>query len=73
MADRTEPDSSTRSVEEEDAGRAHHADRPPTASEEQDAERGLDEEGEEERRSVARHYEEMSELGAEAKGEGRIE
>lgn len=73
MADRTEPDDSTRSVEEEEAGRPHGADRQPTASEEKDAEQSLDEESEEERRKVAQHYEEMSELGAEAKGEGRIE
>ncbi|MGB7053637.1 MAG: hypothetical protein WBG41_18885 [Acidimicrobiales bacterium] len=73
MDDRTEPDNSTRSVEEEEAGRAHGADRPPNGSEEKAAERHLDESSEEERRSVAEHYEEMSEIGAEAKGEGRIE
>jgi hypothetical protein len=73
MEDRTEPDNSTRSVEKEEAGRAHGADRPPSQSEEKAAERALDESSEEERRSVAEHYEEMSEIGAEAKGEGRIE
>jgi hypothetical protein len=73
MEDRTEPDSSTRSVEEEEAGRAHGADRPPIQSEEKAAERALDESSEDERKSVAAHYEEMSEIGAETKGEGRIE
>lgn len=73
MDDRTEPDSNTRSVEEEEAGLAHEADRPPSGSEEKAAERNLDETSEEERRSVAEHYEEMSEIGVEAKGEGRIE
>jgi hypothetical protein len=73
MEDRTEPDNSTRSVEEEEAGRAHTADRPPSKSEEEAAEDHLDDSSEEERKSVAEHYEEMSELGAEAKGEGRIE
>jgi hypothetical protein len=73
MEDRTEPDRNNRAVEEEDAGRDHGADRPLTQAEEQDAEGHLDETREEERRSVAEHYEEMSEIGAEAKGEGRIE
>lgn len=73
MEDRTEPDNTTRSVEEEEAGRAHEADRPPTESEERDAERYLQESDEEERKSVAEHYEEMTEIGAEAKGEGRVE
>lgn len=72
MEDRTEPDGGTRSVEEDEAGRAHQADRTPTESEEQAAERHLDETDEEERRSVAEHEKEMSEIGAEAKGEGRI-
>jgi hypothetical protein len=73
MEDRTEPDDSTRSVEEEEAGRTHAADRAPSESEEKAAEHHLDESSEEERKSVAEHYEEMSEIGAEAKGEGRIE
>ena len=73
MEDRTEPNRRTRSVEEEEAGRAHDADRPPTESEERDAERQLEKSGEEERESVAEHYEEMTEIGAETKGEGRIE
>ena len=52
---------------------AHTADRSPTSDEDAAAEQEFSEEGEDERRSVAEHYKEMAELGAEAKGEGRIE
>lgn len=71
--DRTEPNDATRSIEEEEAGRAHEADRPPNASEEAAADEQLEESDERERKSVAEHYQEMSEIGAEAKGEGRID
>ena len=46
------------------------ADRPPTADEEEAAERGA---AEIDRDEVAEHYEEMAELGANVKGEGEIE
>lgn len=52
----------------------HQADRMPSEDEEAAAEAStsdLEESGEEER--VARHYQEMGELGAEQQGEGRIE
>jgi len=71
--DRTEPNDATRSTEEEEAGRAHEADRPPNSSEEAAADQQLEESDERERKSVAEHYEEMSEIGAKAKGEGRVE
>ena len=45
----------------------------PTTDEEVAADQELSAESEEERRSVAEHYKEMAELGAEEKGEGRIE
>jgi len=73
MDDRTEPDRNTQAVEDDEAGHAHVADRAPTKSEERDAERHLEESDDEERKSVAKHYEEMSEIGAKEKGEGRIE
>jgi hypothetical protein len=69
----TEPDPGTRQAEESDATQAHAADRAPTPDEETEADQELSEEGTEERQSVAEHYKEMAELGAEEKGEGRIE
>jgi hypothetical protein len=69
----TEPDPGTRKAEEADAGHAHTADRQPTSEEAAAAEEEYSEEGDEERRRVADHYKEMGELGAEAKGEGRID
>jgi len=68
----TEPDEATISEEKSEAGAAHGADRLPTAEEEAAAEAKFSEEGEQERRNVAAHEQEMNELGAEAKGEGRI-
>jgi hypothetical protein len=69
----TEPDAGTRKAEDSDAARPHTADRQPTPGEEKDADQEASTETEEERRSVAAHYEEMAELGAEVEGEGRIE
>jgi hypothetical protein len=71
--DRTSPDERTQATEEDEAGQAHRADRAPTSAEEAAADRHLEETDEKERQSVAEHYEEMSEIGADAKGEGRIE
>ena len=62
----TRPSAETRAAEREDAHRAGGPDRPPTPEEEARAD-DLDTDPE-----VAEHYKEMSELGAEAKGEGRI-
>ncbi len=69
----TQPDEQTRETEEREASRAHAADRPATPEEEKAAEESLEGVGEDERRRVAEHYEEMSRIGTEAKGEGRIE
>ena len=73
MTDRhTEPDDATVAAEETEAAAAHTSDRPPTDEESADADRELDSIDEEERRRVAGHEQEMNELGARAKGEGRI-
>jgi hypothetical protein len=48
------------------------ADRPPTSKEDAAAERERGESDADDRRDVAEHYEEMTELGAQVKGEGEI-
>lgn len=72
MDDRTQPEDRTVAAEEEEAESRHDADRPPTRAEEQSAEEALEGSDEDERRRVAEHYKEMSDLGVEEKGEGRI-
>jgi hypothetical protein len=69
----TEPDESTVSEQKSEAGAAHVADRLPTPEEEAAAEGESAKEDEQERRDVAAHEQEMNELGANAKGEGRID
>lgn len=62
----SEVDDETKAADERDSVTAHRADRPPTPEEEAIAdELTLDPE-------VAEHYEEMNEIGANVKGEGRI-
>jgi len=62
----TDVSAATRRQEERDAHAAHGADRPPTPEEEAEAgQRGADPD-------VARHEREMTRLGAEVEGEGRI-
>jgi hypothetical protein len=68
----TEPDEATEAAEQTEAGSAHTSDRPPTDAESADAEREFGSTDEDERRRVAEHEREMNELGARAKGEGRI-
>jgi hypothetical protein len=68
----TEPDEATVAAEQTEAGAAHTSDRPPTDEESADADREFGSIDEDERRRVAGHEEEMNELGARAKGEGRI-
>jgi hypothetical protein len=68
----TQPDEGTRQAERIDAGEAHVADRLPTDEEEAAAE-GAAAEFAGDREAAAAHYEEMSDIGAEVKGEGRIE
>jgi hypothetical protein len=72
MEDRTEPDEATRAAEQAEEGQAHAADRTPTPEEEAAAEGGYPE-SDEERQKVAEHYKEMTDIGANAKGEGRID
>lgn len=72
MADRTEPDAETEAEERGEALAAHQADRGPSSDEEAAAERGAARPDRADPEEVAEHYQEMSELGAEAKGEGRI-
>jgi hypothetical protein len=62
----TRPNDRTRQAEREDAHTTAHADREPTADEEERAERQqLDPD-------VAEHEKEMDERGAQQKGEGRL-
>ncbi|HTU38866.1 MAG TPA: hypothetical protein VMF35_12785 [Acidimicrobiales bacterium] len=56
----------TRAEEEQEAGAAHTADRPPTAEEEAAADSNTLEPG------VAEHEREMDRRGADVKGEGEI-
>jgi hypothetical protein len=69
----TEPDEATISEQKSEAGAAHVADRLPTPEEEAAAEAKYAESDDQERRDVAAHEREMDELGANAKGEGRID
>jgi hypothetical protein len=72
MADSEGPtDEGTVEAERIDAGEAHTADRAPTSEEEAAAEKAAAEfEGDS--KDVAAHYEELSDIGAHAKGEGEI-
>jgi hypothetical protein len=72
MEDNTEPDGSTRETERSEAGKSHTADRPPTSEEDAAAERERAESDPDDRKDVAEHHEEMTELGAQVKGEGEI-
>jgi len=68
----SQPDGATREAERDDAAHAHVADRLPTGDEEAAADRSA-EEFAGDRAQAARHYEEMSDLGAHVKGEGEID
>jgi hypothetical protein len=70
--DETQPDEGTRAAERIDAGEAHIADRAPTDEEEAAAE-GAAEKFKGDREEAAAHYEELSDIGAHVKGEGRVE
>jgi hypothetical protein len=65
-------DEGTLEAERADAGEAHVADRAPTSDEEAAAEKAA-KEFEGDSKDAAAHYEEMSDLGAHAKGEGSID
>jgi hypothetical protein len=72
MADDAETTDATKRAEEVDATQEHRADRAPTREEEAAAEESA-EEFAGDRTAVAEHEKEMTDLGANAKGEGRIE
>ncbi len=72
MEERTEPDQATVDAEEAESTRAHVADRHPEAGEEAAADEELEALGEETRREVAAHEQEMNRIGAATKGEGAI-
>jgi hypothetical protein len=61
----------TQKAERDDAARSHTADRMPTEEEAASAEQGRAQFAEDKER-VAEHEKEMSELGAQVKGEGDI-
>jgi hypothetical protein len=69
----TKPDPSTRAEEEAEAARTHSADRPATDKESAAADERFANSDEAERAEVAKHEEEMMEIGVETKGEGAIE
>jgi hypothetical protein len=66
VTDHTRPDDATADAEKIEGSAAHRADRPPTKDEEEAAERN------EVDPSVAEHYKEAAETGAEVKGEGEV-
>lgn len=72
MSDREHPDATderTRAADRNDSARGAGADRPPTDEEAAAAEEAA---GDVDVERVARHAEEMSRIGAEVEGEGRI-
>ncbi len=66
----TDPDRQPSDAEAADANAEHVADRPPTADEERDAEKGA---AQVDLDKVGEHYEEMEKIGADVKGEGQID
>jgi hypothetical protein len=72
MAKEIQPDEATKEAEEVDATHAHAADRAPTSEEEAAAERSRESLADDSE-AVAEHYEEMTDIGTRAKGEGRID
>jgi hypothetical protein len=73
MEHQTEPDAATHATEEADARRGPSADRPATEGERSIADDAYAKGDADERRRVARHEEEMMEIGAHIKGEGAID
>jgi hypothetical protein len=68
----TEPDEGTLEAEREDATQAHAADRPPTDDESAAAEKSASTFAGDSK-DVAAHEKEMSDIGANIKGEGEID
>lgn len=73
MDQHTEPDEATKSADDAGAGDDHSADRPPTEEEAAVADEQYAKGDAAHRRDVARHEEEMMEIGVETKGEGAID
>jgi hypothetical protein len=71
MDDHTDPDEATRSADETDVD--HQPDRLPTDDEAALADEHLANDDPDRRADVAKHEEEMMDIGAHAKGEGAIE
>ena len=69
--ERTTPDEATEREEQAEAVRDHVPDQPPTEEQEAAAHK-FREEHSDEMEAVARHHKEMDDIGANAKGEGRI-
>lgn len=73
MTDRGHVSDATRNEEQKDEGRASGPDSEPTGDQERAAKESARElEASNELDDVARHYDEMTKLGAHDKGEGRI-
>jgi hypothetical protein len=72
VADDTETTDATKEAEEVDATQEHRADRPPTAEEEAAAEESTKKYAADSK-TVAEHEKEMTDIGANAKGEGKID
>jgi hypothetical protein len=73
MEQHTTPDRSTQAEEKAEAAHEHSADRPATEEETAAADEHFAKSSDGERAEVAKHEEEMMEIGAEIKGEGAIE
>jgi hypothetical protein len=72
MGDQVQPDEGTREAERSENRQSHTADRPPTAEEAAAAERQREDSEADVRKKVAEHEQEMTEIGANVKGEGEI-
>ncbi len=73
MNHRTEPNEATKRADEAGVGDGHSADRPATEQEAAAAKEQYDKGDAERRADVARHEEEMMEIGAATKGEGTLD
>jgi hypothetical protein len=73
MDEETTPDTATIEAEQAEATHSHTADRAPTSAEEAAADRSLDSLDNDEREAAAEHYEEMTDIGAHVKGEGKVD
>jgi hypothetical protein len=72
MDSHTEPDAATQAEDAAEASARHGSDRLPTDEEAAAAEEHAEQLDDAARADVARHEQEMMEIGAAAKGEGKI-